>query len=56
MTPRIRGSLSSGRVELLRMICGVTLDCILAGVNRVTVDFGAERASPCSKTVEAAAV
>ena len=33
---------------LLRMICGVTLDCLLSDVNKVTVDLGAERASPCS--------
>ena len=48
VTPRMRGCLSSGRVLLLRVICGVALDCLLSGVNRVTVDFGAERASPCS--------
>ena len=40
VTPRIRGCLSSGRVELLRMISGVALDCrLLSDVNRVTVDF-----------------
>ena len=48
MTPRIKGCLSSGRVELLRMICGDALDCLLSYVSRVTVDLGCERASPCS--------
>ena len=30
------------------MNCGFDLDCILLDVNRVTVDLGAERASPSS--------
>ena len=29
------------------MICGVDLDCLLSDVNRVTVNLGAQRASPC---------
>ena len=33
---------------VLRMTCGVALDYLLSDVNRVTVDLGAERASPCS--------
>ena len=48
VTPRMRGFLSSGRVLLLRVICGVPLDCLLSDVNKVTVDLGAERVSPCS--------
>ena len=48
MTPRIRRCLSFGRVELLKMICGFELDCLLLDMNRVTVDLGAQRASLCS--------
>ena len=44
----VRRCLSSVRMKLLRMICGVALDCHLSDMNRVTVDLGAERASPCS--------
>ena len=46
VTPRIQGCHSSGRVELLRMICSVELDRLLPYV--MTVDLGAERAIPCS--------
>ena len=31
MTSRIRECLSSERVEFLRMICGVALDCLFFG-------------------------
>ena len=48
VTLRIRVCLSSERVLLLRMICGVALDCLLLDVNKVTVDLDAKRASPCS--------
>ena len=35
-------------MELIWLVCGVALDCLLSDVNRVTVDLGAERVSPCS--------
>ena len=59
MTPRIRRCLSFGRVELLKMICGFELDCLLLDMNRVTLDFSSvccETWIVCYERAKAAAV
>ena len=48
VTPSMRGFLSSGRGELLRVTCGWVWDWCLSDVKSVTVDLGAEIDSPFS--------